>query len=186
MRTFCLSSIAIALLVANSQVPADENAHAGQAIQYSGQASANGSASAVHSIAASDQFTSAASAKVQKQGLVVNALESEINNCGFFAYPEKGYEKNYLIFATDMLGQDVARAWVNLGNGDIELKKISYQEDEKSIFFIFKEKGVQVSFKGTITSPSTESQEYNKLDGILSVSQGSNKKQLKVVAISGC
>jgi hypothetical protein len=130
--------------------------------------------------------SNAALAGVEKQGLALMPLETEKNNCGVFVYPEKGDEKNHLIFATDELGEDVTRGWVNLGSGDVELKKVSYQKDNKGISFVFEGKGIRVSFKGSITSPSTETQEYDLLSGVLSVNQKSNKKQFQVVARIGC
>lgn len=63
MRTSSLvSSIFVFFLVTGSPVFAGDNTHSGQAIQESAQASGNASGSAAHSIIASGQMTSAASA----------------------------------------------------------------------------------------------------------------------------
>jgi len=63
MRTPSLvSSIFILLLITGGPVFAGNNTHSGQAVQESAQASGHASASAAHSIVASGQVTSAASA----------------------------------------------------------------------------------------------------------------------------
>ena len=55
-------AVFIMLVGAHHAFSAEDTTHAGQAIHYAGQASANASVSAAHSIAASGQVTSAVSA----------------------------------------------------------------------------------------------------------------------------
>lgn len=62
LRFRLLFSIAALCLVSNGYVYAGEDAHAGQAIKNSAQASGHASASAAHSIVSSGQATSAISA----------------------------------------------------------------------------------------------------------------------------
>jgi hypothetical protein len=116
----------------------------------------------------------------------LQTLERNIDNCGCFVYRSSAVNKQNLIFMTDELGEYMTRAWVNLGEGDLELKRISYIENDKGMTFVFEGQGIQVRFKGKITTPASESQEYHILRGKLTVRRGSKKEALVVYVRSGC
>jgi len=109
-----------------------------------------------------------------------------MDHCGFFAYRSSDTTTQNIILSTDELGEDVSCAWINFGQDDIVLKKVSYREDDTSIEFIFETQGIQVRFKGKIIVPATETQEYHVLRGQMSVKRGSQKKTFVVYAHSGC
>jgi hypothetical protein len=125
-------------------------------------------------------------AEVQKPGISLMALERDIDHCACFVYLGETAKKENLILMTDELGEDATQAWINLGNGDVELKKLSYHETDKVITFAFEKNGTWVSFTGKVISPSSESQEYHILSGKLLVRHGSKSKELNVLVHSGC
>ncbi len=117
---------------------------------------------------------------------VLRTLDRAIDHCAAFVYRTSDATNDDLILMTDDLGEYVTRAWVNLGKGDIELKKVSYHEDDKRLAFVFAGDDIEVRFEGNVTVPASESQEYSVLRGRISVKQGSRTETRVVYVHNGC
>ena len=75
---------------------------------------------------------------------------------------------------------------MNLGHRDVELKKVSYREDETTLAFAFEGPGIEVGFDGAVTVPASETQEYSVLRGPLTVKAGSRTETRVVYVHNGC
>jgi hypothetical protein len=117
---------------------------------------------------------------------LLQTIDRPIDGCAAFVYRTEAAANDDLILMTDDLGDHVTRAWVNLGHGDIELKKVSYREDEKNLAFVFEGGGIEVGFDGTVTVPASETQEYSVLRGSLTVTRGSRTETRVAYVHSGC
>jgi hypothetical protein len=113
-------------------------------------------------------------------------IKKQMEGCACFIYSSLQTTEEKLIFMTNDLGAAATLGWINLGQGDIELAKVSYREDNKSIIFEFKGNGITLSFKGVIIEPATEEREYHVLKGDLLLKVGSKSKTIPVYAHSGC
>ena len=123
---------------------------------------------------------------ISGQNIVLHPIEKEMDGCACFVYSSSDTIRQNLVLMTNELGDSASRAWINLGRGDIELDVVSYNEDDKSIKFNFKGKGIVLRFDGIVTIPASDSQEYHVLRGKLFIDQGSNKMTWIVYAHSGC
>lgn len=117
---------------------------------------------------------------------ILQRLERDLDHCGFFIFNSSATTEQILVFMTDDLGEGVTRAWINLGRGDVELRKVSYHEDDQGIQFLFAGEGMQVEFDGTIIVPASESQEYHVLRGKFTIKRGSTIESWVVSTHSGC
>lgn len=122
----------------------------------------------------------------EQQSHKMQKLKKQMEGCACFIYSNPQTTEDNLIFMTNDLGEAATFGWINLGNGDIELEKVSYHEDDKSIIFEFKGDGITLTFKGTIIEPATEAREYHVLKGELLLKVGSRSKTIPVYAHSGC
>ncbi len=117
---------------------------------------------------------------------LLQTIDRRIDGCAAFVYRTEAAANDDLILMTDDLGDYATRAWVNLGRGDVELKKVTYREGETSLAFTFEGAGIEVRFDGTLTVPASETQEYSVLRGPLTVKSGSRAETRVVYVLNGC
>lgn len=122
----------------------------------------------------------------EQQSHDMQKIKKQMEGCACFIYSSPQTTEENRIFMTNDLGDAATLGWINLGHGDIELAKVFYQEDDKSILFEFKGNGVTLSFRGVIIEPATEEREYHVLKGDLLLKVGSKNTTIPVYAHSGC
>jgi hypothetical protein len=122
----------------------------------------------------------------EQQSHDMQQINKQIDGCACFIYSSSQTTEDKLIFMTNDLGDAATLGWINFGHGDIELSKVSYHEDDKSIYFEFKGNGITLTFRGIVIEPATDEQEYHVLKGDLLLKVGSKSKTIPVYAHSGC